>query len=149
MDEDRAAITALVHAYAELLDAGEFDALAQLFEHSTFGAAERTERLRGTAEVRRVFDDITRYEDGTPRTKHVISNLTVELAGDTATSRCYFTVLQAAPDGPLVAILAGRYHDRFERVDGQWRFVDRLIHPDLFGDLGGHMRQGAGSSPDP
>ena len=102
-----------------------------------------------SAEVRRVFDDITRYEDGTPRTKHVISNLTVELAGDTATSRCYFTVLQAAPDGPLVAILAGRYHDRFERVDGQWRFVDRLIHPDLFGDLGGHMRQGAGSSPDP
>jgi hypothetical protein len=41
-----------------------------------------------------------------------------------------------APPGP---ILAGRWHDRFERDGDQWRFADRLIHADLVGDLRFHI----------
>jgi len=40
---------------------------------------------------------------------------------------------------PLQAILCGRYHDAFERVGGAWRFADRLILPDLVGDLSRHL----------
>src|SRR2546427_10820470 len=108
MDEDRAAITALVHAYAELLDAGDFDALAQLFEHSTFGAAERTERLRGTAEVRRGFAAITPDEDGTPPTKHGNSNLTVAPPGDTPPARRDVTALPPTPARPRSAVPSRR-----------------------------------------
>ena len=43
---------------------------------------------------------------------------------------------------PLQAILCGRYHDAFERVGGAWRFADRLILPDLVGDLSRHLRAG-------
>ena len=40
-----------------------------------------------------------------------------------ATTRSYFTVLQAVPGLTLQPILAGRYHDEFEHVDGEWRFT--------------------------
>jgi SnoaL-like domain len=72
----------------------------------------------------------------------VISNVTIELADDrtTATARSYFTVLQARPDFPLQPVIAGRYYDRFERVDDVWRFADRQIIPDLIGDLSRHLR---------
>jgi hypothetical protein len=36
-------------------------------------------------------------------------------------------------------IIAGRYHDRFERVGGEWQFADRLIFSDLIGDLSHHL----------
>ena len=82
------------------------------------------------------------YEDGTPRTKHVTTNLILEVdenAG-TAASRSYFTVLQQVGDAPLQPIVAGRYHDRFECVAGAWRFSERRIFIDLTGDLSRHLR---------
>jgi hypothetical protein len=84
--------------------------------------------------------------DGRPSTKHVLSNVTITLGRDgrSASSRCYFTVMQARPDFPLQPILCGRYHDAFDRVDGEWRYADRLILPDLVGDLSRHMRPGTG-----
>ena len=49
-------------------------------------------------------------------------------------------MLQARPDLPLQMIIAGRYHDAFARVDGAWRFTDRLIFSDLVGDLSHHLK---------
>jgi hypothetical protein len=51
------------------------------------------------------------YDDGTPRTHHVTTNVivdVVELAG-TVTARSSVTVLQAVSDLPLQPIAAGRY----------------------------------------
>ncbi len=56
-----------------------------------------------------------------------------------ASVRSYFTVFQALPDFPLQPIVSGRYHDRFERVDGRWRFSQRKMMPELFGDMSRHM----------
>jgi hypothetical protein len=75
---------------------------------------------------------------GVPCTKHVITNLVIALDGDGASSRCAFTVLQARPELPLQAILAGRYHDRFQRRGAGWQFADRLILADHLGDLSRH-----------
>ena len=87
------------------------------------------------------YDGVILY-DGVPNTKHVISNVTIEIADDraSASARSYFTVLQGRPDFALQPIIAGRYHDRFERADGEWRFADRQIIPDLIGDLSHHLR---------
>ncbi len=145
--DDAAAITALIHAYAERIDGGDLDGVAALFEHATWGSPGRGEPLRGAAQVRRGYDGVILHEDGTPSTKHVISNLTIELgAAATATARSYFTVFQARPDLPLQPIIAGRYHDAFERVGGQWRFADRVITPDLVGDLSHHLRDPGAAS---
>ena len=82
-----------------------------------------------------------RYEDGTPRTKHVTTNCIVEVDEDAGTGTCrsYFTVFQAVPALPLQAIVAGRYHDRFVREDGSWRFAERRFFIDLVGDVSQHQ----------
>jgi ketosteroid isomerase-like protein len=140
--EDVQAITALVYRYAELIDAGDLDGVAALFEHATWGAGTRTERLQGAEAVRRGYGGVILYDDGTPHTKHVITNLVVDVDGSStqAVARSYFTVLQATDEIPLQPIIAGRYEDRFDKVDGTWRFSERIIHPDLHGDLSKHMR---------
>ena len=140
--EDVEAIRALIHEYAERIEPGDLDGLAALFADATWGSPGRGKPLRGTDQVRRAYDGVILYDDGTPCTKHVISNVTIEISDDgaAATARSYFTVLHARPDFPLQAIIAGRYHDRFELANGSWRFADRQIIPDLIGDLSRHMR---------
>jgi 3-phenylpropionate/cinnamic acid dioxygenase small subunit len=135
-------IEALVYRYAELLDAGDLDGVAALFEHATWGSGTRTGRMQGTEQVRRMYDGVILYEDRTPRTKHVITNLVIEHedGATQASARSYFTVLQLVEGSGLQPVIAGRYHDRFEQVDGKWRFAERIIHPDLHGDLSKHMR---------
>jgi len=142
MTDASQSITALVHLYAERLDAGDLDGVAALFADATYGAADGPVR-RGSAAVLAAIRDVLVLYDGVPRTKHVITNLTVEVDGRAATAiaRSYFTVLQAAPTFPLQPILAGRYHDRFRCVDGAWRFSERRIHLDLAGDLSHHLRR--------
>jgi hypothetical protein len=44
----------------------------------------------------------------------------------TTEARAYWTLLRSVPGLPLEPIRNGRYHDRFERRDGDWRFVERI-----------------------
>jgi len=134
------AIRTLVHRYAELIDAGDLDGVAALFANATWRSTGHDTVLRGATEARRAYEGVLLYEDGTPCTKHVITNVVVDVTGDRASARSYFTVFQARPDLPLQAIICGRYADVFERIDGAWRFADRLIAPDLLGDLSRHLR---------
>jgi 3-phenylpropionate/cinnamic acid dioxygenase small subunit len=99
--------------------------------------------VRGRSAVENTLrENLIVYEDGTPRTKHVTTNIVIEVDEEagTAVARSYFTALQALPDMALQPIVSGRYHDRFERRDGRWRFVERRVHTDLLGDLSRHMR---------
>jgi len=140
MDDARAAIAALVYAYAERLDAGDLDGVAALFADATLRSSRRATVRHGRHEALAFYRDTVRLYDGRPCTTHVITNLAiaVDAAGDGAASRCAFTVLQARPELPLQVVLAGRYHDRFVHSAGTWRFADRLILVDLVGDLRWH-----------
>jgi ketosteroid isomerase-like protein len=131
------AISKLIYEYAARVDAGDFEGVAELFANGSFLD------FRGVAAVRDCFEGmVIRYDDGTPRTKHVTTNLIVDVdeSADTATARSYFTVLQSVSGTPLQVIIAGRYNDTFERVDGHWRFAQRVVHSDLIGDLSRHLK---------
>jgi ketosteroid isomerase-like protein len=133
-------ITALIHEYAFRLDAGDLDGVAALFEHGELGSTRHDGRLRGTAEARTNYNNVILYADGTPRTQHQITNVTVKVDGTTATARSSFTVLQIVKKG-FQPIVAGNYLDRFEQVDGVWRFTERVFDPRLLGDLSHHLRR--------
>lgn len=140
-----AAVTRILHLYAERVDAGDFAGVGELFEGATYravtaGGTNVLDREGLVATMRRL---VICYDDGTPRTRHVITNAIVEAdeAAGTATARSYFTVLQAVPGAlPLQPVLAGRYHDRFVRSGDEWRFADRLVLTDLVGDIRFHLR---------
>lgn len=134
-------ITQLLYIYAERIDAGDLEGVARLFEHATYRSQAGTE-YRGADAVLAVLQRMVILYDGLPRTKHVTTNAIVEVneVGSAAAARSYYTVFQATEGFPLQAIIAGRYHDRFERVDGMWRFADRFIYVDLLGDLSRHLR---------
>jgi ketosteroid isomerase-like protein len=138
---DEEQVRALVIAYAELLDAGDLDGVAQLFAQGSFRSARGGPPRVGIDAVRKMYDAVVIYDDGTPRTKHVVGNLVVDIddAASTATASCTFTVIQSVEGAPLQAVLSGRYVDQFARDAGGWHFVERVVHPDLLGDLSLHM----------
>ena len=138
--EHESQITALIYRYAECIDCGDFEGIADLFEHATVRSGEHSFSGRDT--LRDLWRGMVRiYEDGTPLTKHVITNVVVDVDRHktTATARSYVTVLQAKPpDLPLQVIVSARHHDTFERVDGVWRFAERIDITDLVGDMSWH-----------
>ena len=142
MSDARDAITTLVHVYAERVDAGDLEGVAALFATASY-AADGGPVRRGADEVLAALRRSIILHDGSPRTKHVITNLTIEVDERTgaATARSYFTVLQATRALPLQPVLAGRYQDRFACTAGVWHFAERKIYMDLVGDLREHVRR--------
>ena len=139
---DETAIANLVFRYAELIDSGDYDGIGALFADAVIGADGSTVEWRGADAITEMYVNGTRrYEDGTPRSKHVTTNLIIDVDDDRAhaTCRSYYTVLQQTDELPLQPIIAGRYHDEFERVDDQWRFARRTMFVDLVGDLSQHL----------
>jgi len=135
------AIQNLIVTYAELVDDGDFAGLGALLADATFTGSSAP--VSGADAIEKMFRDmLIVYDDGTPRTKHVTTNIAIEVDEEagTAVSRAYFTVLQALPGLALQPIVSGRYRDRFGRCDGQWRFAERRVLVDLTGDVSHHLR---------
>ena len=146
------AIHTLLMSYAEHVDAGRFAEMAALFEHSTYRLAhagtDQISEYRGAAAVLGFCRQTRLYEDGTPRTKHVLTNVDIQVDGAQATARCYVTVFQQTEVLPLQPIASGCYSDRLERVDGKWRFADRLLSSFLLGDRSQHVTWHTGPPPE-
>jgi 3-phenylpropionate/cinnamic acid dioxygenase small subunit len=139
--DSRAQIERLIFLYAERIDAGDFEGVADLLADAVVKASGAVVADTRAAVLRMYETSTRRYEDGTPHTKHVTTNVVVEIdeTAGTATARSYFTVLQSLPDFPLQVIIAGRYRDRFARESGTWRFKERDLIPELYGDLSRHL----------
>jgi 3-phenylpropionate/cinnamic acid dioxygenase small subunit len=143
MSSDRRAIEELLTTYAESVDAGRFGDAAALFEHATY-RIERADgsqpaACHGAEEVAEFMAGTRLYGDGTPRTKHVVTNMVVDVDGVGASSRCYVTVFQQTDAFPLQPIASGCYVDRFEQVGGDWRFSERVLTGFLLGDRSHHV----------
>ena len=135
------AIQNLIVTYAELVDDGDFAGLGALLADATFTGGGGP--VSGPDAIEKMFRDmLIVYDDGTPRTKHITTNIAIEVdeQAGTAVSRAYFTVLQALPGLALQPIASGRYRDRFECCDEQWRFAERRVLVDLTGDVSRHLR---------
>jgi ketosteroid isomerase-like protein len=103
MTDDVQAIKNLVYSYAELLDTGDLDGIGAMFERAGVRMSESDYEIRGSDAMRSLIADTVQLYDGIPRTKHVITNVSVEIDADgcTATARSYYTALQEHPDLPL------------------------------------------------
>jgi hypothetical protein len=141
------AIEQLIYKMGYHLEAGEFAAVGELLAHATFGADKIGRKMfRGREEITQQYrrTNIV-YPEGGRRTKEIYTNVLVDLDLATASARSVtsFTVAQQVPDGPFELLVAGRYEDEWQRVDGQWRWTDRYIVTQYHNDLNQHMHSGS------
>ncbi len=136
----------LLYRYAERIDAGDLEGVAELFTYGRIAAAadaDDQQIFEGRDAVLGMYRAATRiYEDtGTPHTKHITTNAIIEVddAAGTGSARSYYTVVQQTEALRLQPIIAGRYHDTFRRIDGTWWFDTRTMFVDLVGDLRHHL----------
>lgn len=116
--------------------------MAALFARASYrGAGPDDPGVKGSAAVQEILEGIVRrYDDGTPRTQHVTTNLMIDVDDSTnATARSCFTVLQQVEPGSINTIIAGRYQDTFARDDEGWYLTERVILTSLVGDLSKHL----------
>ena len=64
---------------------------------------------------------------GMLRTQHSISNITIKIDGDEARAETYCHAYHEleSPSGRREMVVGGRYLDRLERRDGEWRIAQR------------------------
>ncbi|HZO07186.1 MAG TPA: nuclear transport factor 2 family protein [Solirubrobacterales bacterium] len=142
MTIDAEQIRALTHEYTFRLDGGDFAGVAALLAAGALRMSAKgmdEQEMRGAEEIERFYANQVVTHDGDPRTRHVISNHVVDIDGEGAHGRCYFTVLMKPPRQPIQIVVCGRYFDTFERHEGAWRFLRKVIQVDYLTDISEHF----------
>ena len=143
MAESHEQIRNLLGRYCELIDAGDFEALAELFATARLCDEHGNAFATGSDEIRAMWDRQTILYDGSPHTRHITANPVIDVddTNGTATSRSSYVVFQSVDNFPLQPIATGRYADTFARDDGgDWHWVERRYALDHAGDLSHHLR---------
>jgi len=127
--EDLMEIHQLFVDYGIHLDAGDFDAYAELFADDGEVLLGPMGRAKGRAEIKAVM---TKALDGQQGTSfHIVSSPAVTLDGDRATSTVMWTVVQRDADGRPTVGMIGRHVDDLVRERGRWRFQRRKGYVDI------------------
>jgi hypothetical protein len=120
---DRAAITRAVNDWGLFRDTGRWEALRTLF---TPDATMHTTWFVGSADefVERSIAAAARGAWA----QHFIGAATIEIAGDRAIAETRMILMLRAKvaDIPVDVTCYGRFHDRFVRIDGNWRIQERV-----------------------
>jgi len=130
------AIRNLLSTYSYLLDSADYPNWGALFgEDGTIelngavwarGAAgiakKMSEQMAGTVKKITGFAGDHMY-------RHIVTNMhiTVDEAAGTGEAEAYFFVLHVDKGSPPEVRGGGRYHDKFARVGGVWRFVAKRM----------------------
>ncbi|WP_377323816.1 nuclear transport factor 2 family protein [Pimelobacter simplex] len=147
MSTPERAVERLLFRYADAIDAGDLTALGALFAHGRIAQDSPDGPLtlaEGSTAVEAFYRSLViLYDDGTPRTRHLTTNVSIDVdeAAGTATGTASYTVMQATEGFALQPIIVGRYRDDFHRVEGEWWFGTRAMSVDLTGDLSRHLRR--------
>jgi hypothetical protein len=60
-------------------------------------------------------------------TQHFVTNHSIDIEGDTAHVETYFFVPQRNEGDPDITFASGRYVDRFDRRNGEWKIACRVV----------------------
>lgn len=120
---ERQAITDVLLRYCRAMDRLDLELLRECFHpdatihHPPFADGSLDEFIAGLPAI----------AAQTERWTHSLSNVMIDLVGDTATSEAMFTSLARflGNESATDYLIVGRYLDRFERREGRWRVALR------------------------
>lgn len=134
MSEDHERIYYLTAKYSHFVDYREFEKLGELLADASFrltwGAEGiETGEIIGRREIEGFYAD---HLASRRPSRHVITNIAIDLDGDGqgAEVHSYLTSVGHPPEPPSV-LLSGHYEDRFEKIDGDWRYVRKYCVMEL------------------
>jgi hypothetical protein len=123
--QDVVSIQRLLSNYNHILDFGTSEEFVAVWAQN--GELETPVGVsRGHDDLRKV---IRWNRRNTPGTRHVAHNVIASGDGVDASACSYVLVYQVGDDGVRL-LMSGRYSDILHRVDGQWKFVRRILEPD-------------------
>ena len=124
----------LLGTYCERVDTADWDGVGELFIDGSLAAADGTVLASGAAAVADFYRQTVKLHEGSPRTKHIVTNTVLDIDQKRASARSSYVVLQE-----LQVIVAGRYVDTFERAGERWLWRERRFDIDQLGDVGQHL----------
>lgn len=115
----------ILYRYCRGVDRGERETIKSVYHP---GAIDQHGAFEGTGDqfAEFIVKIMDKYPGGIGQ--HHVTNILIELDGDTARVESYFFALQpAASPGVKIIPASGRYLDRFERRDGAWKIAHRQV----------------------
>ena len=139
---DRQAIIDCVHRYARGVDRGDAELLGSAYHE------DATEDHAGgyIGPVDGLLPFLEAAHAPFPGYQRYVSNFTIEIDGDEAHSECYYLCVLRS-DGGTMMLSGGRYVDRLERRDGEWRIAARVVVIEWGGAFDGGLPGGASVQP--
>ncbi len=137
--EDRSQIENLMARYLFALDWRDANAYAATFSEDgvlDFAGGQ----LQGRQAIQAMIAGLLKREKEiaakqgrkSPRKRHFVTNFWLEVNGNTATSKAYWTQSSnATPDGRPIVAEYGHYEDELVKRDGQWLFTKRKIFNEM------------------
>lgn len=134
-DSDRVELHRLLRAYADRIDAADFESVGQLFEHGAWNTRHGAEEASAYLHRNMIV-----YPDGSPRSRHTFSAATMSMTGPNTAEASSSIVLYQQVDPTVAPTINGvlDYHDRFVSENDEWRFDHRDVHP-VLSDFGRHL----------
>ncbi len=126
--EDEAAIRQVILDYAVYLDSRNLDGYVSLFAEDGVWQNGNT-IMKGRDEIRGLLTGMFGEQDPdkpyTGTNYRIVSNVEVDLHGDTASARSRQLSIQRGENGAPTPYLSGIYEDEFIREDGEWKILHR------------------------
>jgi hypothetical protein len=136
--EDREAIRVLLERFFEFQEGRNFKAFANLFAKDG-EMLLRQGHLKGGPTG--ILASMTRGSTGADAAKapasgrrhmrHILSNVYIDVRGDTATAMSRWTMLVSTEDNRTRVGGTGRYSDKLVREKGEWKIQRRVIYRDI------------------
>lgn len=135
--EDRAEIENLMYKYIFALDLKEVDSYVETFTQDAIlnhaggfenGRSEIRKFIQGSADkAKKQWESRDKSLPRPIPNRHNIGNLELEVNGDTAKGRAYWTSVRVDENRQAQVWEYGFYEDEYRRVNGKWLFSNRII----------------------
>jgi len=128
----REEIRGVIQRTAALLDAEDLDGWLALFapdseyEIAAYGPEIRADMAwwkSDRADLARMLAEVPQHVRDPARRLHLVSTVSLEVAGARAEALSHFAVYRTLPAGTTEIYAAGRYQDRFVKQDGRWLYA--------------------------
>lgn len=121
---DRHTIRRLKYDYCDAIDAGRYEEWAALFTDDGVFRRANGDAYTGTDELHAFA--VEGFDAAFEFAAHTLTNPRIDVDGDEATGTWYLLLFYRTADGEE-GFRQGKYTDRYEQVDGEWRIAETEI----------------------